>query len=131
MPETSQEKQISQHERELAERLTAIDAAFTLNEYKFSVGPYHPDIVNHETKTIVEFFGDYTHSNPTLYSSDTWNALCKKSAGEVNISDAKRNVFIESQGWLVLVIWESDWKKSRSETVERVITASNARKCSS
>lgn len=122
------QSKISQAERELGKRLATLDPSFNLNEYKFSVGPYHPDIVNHETKIIVEFFGDYPHSNPVVYAPDTWNGLRHKLAHEVNAADAKRNAFIESQGWHVIVVWESDWKRSRSEVVERVIAASNARK---
>ncbi len=123
-------KQISQHERELAESLRKLDPQFNLNEFVFNVGPYHPDIVNHETKTIIEFHGDYAHSNPSIHASNNWNSLRHKNASDVWLSDAKRNAFIESQGWHVIVVWESDWKRSRSEVVERIISASNARKSS-
>lgn len=117
----------SKHERLLAELLHTADHRFVLNEAgpKVNIGPYHPDIVDVERKIVVEFYGDYSHSHPDKYVDDAWNALRHRTAREVREFDAKRNAFIESQGWKVIVVWESEWKASRENVIQRIIGSCN------
>ena len=117
----------SKYERALAEALHAADPRFVLNESgpKVSIGPYHPDIVDVERKIVVEFYGDYSHSHPDMYPDEYWNALRHRTARENREFDAKRKAFIESQGWRVIVVWESDWKSSANGAVEHVIRSAS------
>lgn len=120
-------KKSSRHERALAEALHKANSDFVLNEAgpNINVGPYHPDIVNEKCKIVVEFYGDYSHSNPNLYAEDSWNGLRCKTAREMHEHDTKRNAFIESEGWRVIVVWESDWKKSNEDVVNKIIKEAN------
>lgn len=111
----------SKPERELSEALHNVDENFILNTQRMNIGPYQPDIVNYTRHTVVEFYGDYSHSNPNIYAADSWNALSHKYAHDVWTFDAKRQAFIESQGWRVIIVWEREWKTSREDTIQRIV----------
>jgi G:T-mismatch repair DNA endonuclease (very short patch repair protein) len=84
----------------------------TLVDYKINVkiGIYKPDYVNEKTKHIVEIYGDYWHCNPTIYKEDFYHTQLKKTAKEKWNLDAKRQRYLESMGYIVTVVWESDLK---------------------
>lgn len=63
-------------------------------------------------KKIIEFNGDYWHCNPTLYESEYFNKAIQLKAKDKWKLDKWKNLLIENEGYQVLTIWESDWKKS-------------------
>ena len=58
-------------------------------------------------KDVYEFFGDYFHANPKIYSSEEF--VIGNTAGEKWKKDKKRAEIIKSKGYNFKVIWESDW----------------------
>lgn len=86
-------------------RHVKIDVGFNF----FIVDGYDP-----KTKTIYEFNGDYWHGNPAIYKSTDINKMNKLSFGDLlEKTEAKRNK-LESAGYTVISIWESDYKKQKS-----------------
>lgn len=67
------------------------------NEYKFvgngqlTIHEYKPDFVNNNQKKIIELYGDYWHKDTEKF-------------------DLKRQTFIESLGYEILVVWEKELK---------------------
>lgn len=60
---------------------------------------------------IVEYNGDYWHCNPNLYEKEYYNISIQMTANEKwKFDDYKINTAIKN-GFDVLVIWESDYKK--------------------
>ena len=114
-------KMVSKGEKELAAVLHELDESFVLNEYKFYIGKYYPDIFSEKSKLIIEFNGDVAHSNPATYQPFAWNPIRKLLAHEVWKADAERKSFLESQGWTVHVVWQSEWKKSKQEVLDRIM----------
>ena len=108
---------VSNGERELAMALTSI-GAFVLNDYAETVGPYFPDIINHDKRVIVEYYGDYHHANPTRYAPDDYIKLHRITAREIWKHDAERIDYITKQGWRVFVVWERDWNCSHQAVIE-------------
>jgi len=68
------------------------------------------DDLHEGKKIIVESNGDYTHANPKLYPADFLVVLPGQSytAGQKWEEDMKRTKELESLGYRVLVVWETD-----------------------
>jgi len=72
------------------------------------VGVYKPDYLNEETKHIIEVYGDYWHCNPILFDADFYHSQLKMTAAEKWKLDKQRKQYLESLGYTVTVVWESN-----------------------
>ena len=81
-----------------------------LPDYKnnIRVGKYNVDFIDENTKHIIEVYGDYWHCNPKIYPDDFVQHYLKKSAKDVRLKDLKRQQVLESAGYDVTIVWESD-----------------------
>jgi hypothetical protein len=75
------------------------------------IGKYRPDYVNFETKHIIEFNGDFWHCNPMLYEANFYHPGLKMLASEKWQLDEQRKQYLESLGYFITVVWESDLDK--------------------
>lgn len=77
-----------------------------------------------DTNKIIEFYGDYWHANPKLYEAKSVIKSGKKAytAEEKWESDATRTAQLIEKGYDVLIIWESDFRGSREETIEKALS---------
>ena len=82
---------------------------------------YVYDIV-HKNK-IIEYNGDFWHASPKKYKESDVVRLPNKTitAKEIWEKDLEKIKFAESQGYEVLVVWESDFKKNKEETIKQCI----------
>lgn len=87
-----------------------------LVDYKTNVkiGKYKPDYVNENTKHIVEVYGDYWHCNPSMFHEDFYHPQLKKFAKEKWALDYERKSYLESLGYDVTIVWESDLNDYRN-----------------
>lgn len=83
------------------------------------------DILIESKKIVIEVNGDYWHANPKIYDSNDliykWNGSL--SASEIWKLDRIRNNQIRSQGYKVIVIWESDIRKNIKKTEKKLLNA--------
>mgnify|MGYP005723892983 CR=1 FL=1 len=96
--------------------------------------PGKPDIVFPALKVVVFVDGCFWHKCPQHYTLpktrvDFWE---RKISGNVE-RDLKNNTLLESQGWLVIRVWEHEIQKTFSECLEKVVIMLSERKstCSS
>lgn len=84
-----------------------------LTEYKsnIKIGKYKPDYVNETTKHIIEVYGDYWHCNPRLFAEDFYHPQLKKTAKEKWRLDSKRQEYLESLGYNITIVWESELRE--------------------
>lgn len=68
---------------------------------------------------IVEFNGDYWHCNPKLYEST--DTVRGKTAQDIWNKDKIKIETALKVGLRVLVVWESEFKKDKNLTIERVM----------
>lgn len=68
-------------------------------------------------KKIIEFYGDYWHGNPEIYSDDV--LIRKKKISEVWAHDAKKIQDLIANGYEVMIIWEKDYKTSSKEVLQK------------
>lgn len=74
------------------------------------IGKYKPDYVNKDTMSIIEVYGNYWHCNPNMFEADFYHPQLKKTAKEKWDLDSQRIQYLESLGYDVTIIWESDIK---------------------
>jgi G:T-mismatch repair DNA endonuclease (very short patch repair protein) len=89
-------------------RLENLLKGYCINE---RVGPYKPDYLNEDKKHIIEVYGDYWHCNPKLFKDDFYHLQLKQTAAEKWAADNQRKSYLESLGYIVTVVWESDLDK--------------------
>lgn len=73
---------------------------------------YHVDGFDPLTKTVYEFNGDYWHGNPDFYNQEDINPTMNKSFGLLYTNTLKKHHDLEDNGYIVVSIWESEWKKT-------------------
>ena len=84
------------------------------------INKYIVDII--DDKKIIEFYGDFWHANPRYFKSDDKIKAfsINKTSEEIWTYDKQRIDFLESIGYSVLIIWECDWKKNKSECISLI-----------
>lgn len=82
------------------------NVSFRINNKLFNVDGYLP-----ECKIVYEFLGDFWHGNPAIYSPNDLNLANKKTFGELFSSTVERIRFLRKNGFKVISIWESRYKR--------------------
>lgn len=72
-------------------------------------------------KKIIEYNGDFWHANPLLYSDDYINPRSKIKAIDKWESDRVKLQYARDNGYMVLVVWESDFKKNKEKVINQCI----------
>jgi hypothetical protein len=72
-------------------------------------------------KKMIEFNGDYWHMNPVKYKEDDFNKTIKLLATEKWQYDAEKIKTAESNGYDVLIVWESEYNENPSTIIEKCI----------
>jgi hypothetical protein len=75
-----------------------------------SICNYSVDGWIQESKTVIEFHGDYWHGNPTKYDADDYNKVTHTTFGELYDKTMNRMHKIHRLGYIVLYVWESDFR---------------------
>jgi very-short-patch-repair endonuclease len=95
-------------------------------EKNYPVHGWVCDYVNKEKKIIVEFFGDFWHHNPSKYDRDYINPFTKRNSLLVWERDERKISELSEQGYLVIVIWESEWNSNKEACLQRLKYAFNS-----
>lgn len=68
---------------------------------------------------IIEFFGDYWHANPTKNAPDKMFSGRKglRTAKQIWENDANRISELRAAGYMVLIVWESDFKNHPEKVI--------------
>jgi len=112
-------------EKEFTEQLEKITGKLEYTTYSRPYGKWShllDSFVIYDIKhkdCIIEFNGDYWHCNPELYES-TYIVRDNITASSIWEKDKKKIQTAIDLGFRVMVIWESEYKKDKIETVERV-----------
>lgn len=77
-----------------------------------------PDFFIEEISLCVEFFGDYFHGNPEIYSANQLIGFKRETREERNLKDEERILKLKEAGIDTIVIWENSYKKRKDETLK-------------
>lgn len=80
-------------------------------ENNVQISYYNVDFIDRATNHIIEVYGDYWHCNPKIYADDFMHRHLKITAVERRKLDETRIAYLESMGYSVTVVWESDLKE--------------------
>lgn len=67
-------------------------------------------------KILIEMDGDFYHCNPEVYPNGPINRMQKKNM----INDRKKTALAFSEGFLLIRIWEKDFRKKPEEVKNRI-----------
>ncbi len=82
---------------------------------------YYPDVYIPSKKLIIEFYGDYWHANPQIYTSEDDSRFVFSLVHEIRERDAyRKNALEKEHGVKFQIVWENDWKHHRAETEEQI-----------
>lgn len=73
------------------------------------------DAYDPATNTIYEFFGNFWHGHPDFYNSDKVNPRSNRNYGNLYQETLAKIADIESAGYNLIHIWESDWLAQKKE----------------
>ena len=84
---------------------------------------YKYDYVIPKLKLCIEFNGDIYHGNPTIYTPSDIPKYRgnKKTALELWERDTSKNKVIEDCGYVVLTIWETDFRKNPEDIINKCV----------
>ena len=110
------------------ERLKKVYFATKNKEYFISVkskGFYVYDFVDLNNKKIIEYNGDEYHANPEKFSKNDYPHPFYKENGptseEIWEKDKLKLDIAKSHGFEVLVIWDSEYRKNKKETIKKCL----------
>lgn len=78
---------------------------------RFLVDAYDPI-----TNTIYEFNGDFWHGNPLKYAPTDLNKKTHTTFGELYKKTIDKEEILKTAGFIVISIWESDWKLQQNQS---------------
>jgi G:T-mismatch repair DNA endonuclease (very short patch repair protein)/uncharacterized C2H2 Zn-finger protein len=93
---------------------------------KNSKNYYTYDFLLKNKNKIIEYNGDYWHCNPKYYTSEFLNKRKQMTAHQIWEYDKLKIDLIKQEGYEVLVIWESDYKKDKETTIQKCIEFLNS-----
>ena len=70
---------------------------------------------------LIEYHGDYWHCNPKVYTADHYNGKLHMTSEQKWNVDANKNKYAIDNGYVVLVIWERDFKNDKQGTIDKCL----------
>ena len=83
------------------------------------------DFVHKSSKVIIEFQGDFWHGNPKIFERDNILPYNKKTYSEIWDNDLIKKNAIESCGYKVIYVWESDYIKDPNNEINKCLNFIN------
>ena len=108
---------VSKPQRELYNSLCETYACKLEVLLPFHTVRYFADIFIPELNVIVEFMGNYWHCNPTMYEENYWHKKKGLCAKEIWEADKTRKEMLETFGYNVFPVWESDYTKGKDQVI--------------
>jgi very-short-patch-repair endonuclease len=78
------------------------------------------DECNESLKIVIEYNGDYWHCNPETWKENDYNTAIKMYAKDKWRNDLNRRKVLNSLGYYVIVVWESDWKSDKDKCINYI-----------
>ena len=82
---------------------------------------YICDIIDYNSKKVIEFNGDFWHCNPNTWKYDDYHTMLNMYAHEKWELDAKKIKTLNECGYDVLVIWEYDFLHKKKLTLDKCL----------
>lgn len=107
-------KNISKSEVKWLDKLN-IPEEYRHKNIKINNKNFYIDALDFKNNIIYEFYGDYWHGNPLKYNPNDINRNNKKTFRELYQSTMNRENILKENGYGIVSIWESEFKKQIKE----------------
>jgi hypothetical protein len=107
--------------KRLDEKITGA-CYYHIKNYEYNISGFRVDFYHKESKTVIEFYGDFFHRHPEMFAEDY---VCfGKSSKEVWEYDTNRAAVIEKHPVVdqLIIVWETDYRKNPVETVNKLLS---------
>jgi G:T-mismatch repair DNA endonuclease (very short patch repair protein) len=87
-----------------------------------------PDAISVRDGIIIEFFGNFWHANPEMYTANmtTHNGITAQSVWD---NDKIRIKKLEAEGYKVIIVWEKDYRKNPNYVINNLSNLLNWEDC--
>ena len=89
-----------------------IDEKYRHRSIEIDTKKYHVDAYDFDSNIIYEFFGDYWHGNPDKFKQDDINKSNKIKYSKLFENTMKRIELFKKFGYILIYIWEKDFKEN-------------------
>lgn len=100
---------------ELFDRLGVGDYGSNEKTIRGATRVHRVDFIYHDK--IIEYYGDYWHGNPLIFSGD--DMIRKKRVSDVWEHDRKKVQDLRDKGYSVLIIWERDYTETPDAVIQQ------------
>jgi very-short-patch-repair endonuclease len=93
---------------------------YDTKQYEYLINKYRVDFYHMQSKTVVEFYGDYYHQNPMKFNNDS--IVHGVTAQDRWDYDAQRQSIIEASSKVnkFLIVWESEFRSDPDKTIQYI-----------
>ena len=97
------------------------DVFYHTKNYEYLVAGHRVDFYHRDSKTVVEFYGDFHHRSPAIYGPDT--IFYGKKTSDVWAYDNAREMRIRGSDKTVnfIIVWEAAYRQNPTEIVNNII----------
>jgi hypothetical protein len=82
---------------------------------------YAYDYVDISRKKCIEFNGDFWHCHPSSFNAEDIHRVKNKKAKDIWENDRIKKELMESKGYDVLIIWDSEYRRDTKSTLNKCI----------
>jgi G:T-mismatch repair DNA endonuclease (very short patch repair protein) len=79
------------------------------------------DLTFINSRKIIEFNGDFWHCNPIIFEAGYLNKPKNMTAKEIWEYDLKKKKAAEDNGYRIIYVWESDYRKNKANEIKRCL----------
>ena len=108
---------ISKNEKELRDMLKENYDIKNNKTIIISEGTFNVDIIFNNK--IIEYYGDYFHCNPKVYSPTYFNKKLNLTSQQKWEKDEFRKNSLQKNGYTLLIIWEKDYNENKEEVINK------------
>lgn len=114
--EAAASKKVSEVELSIKYELLELGYHHSHKRKQQFIGPYIPDYVNYQTRSIIEVFGDYWHGNPEFYVGTDLLRFDDRTNKQIYMQDrwdydCEKKKFYLDHDWNYFVLWENNIKR--------------------
>lgn len=122
----------SKASQELFKYLNGNNTKYATNGGEFKLpkengGIWIYDFVDLDNRKIIEYNGDQYHANPKIYKSEDYPHPFRKGkkSSEIWEKDKLKLEVARSNGFEVLVVWDSEYRKNKKQVIEKCLNFLN------
>jgi len=89
--------------------------------FKIKNSIIYPDIILKDLKIVINYHGDFWHASPLIFTDENLVVpRINKTVKQIRLIDLEKDKLLTERGYLVITIWENDFKRKKEEIIETI-----------